>query len=122
MEAQTPSSEHWVESAPQTRSHTPSSVHSHTAASAAVSGSDHFMTNINNGVSSGTGGIINDKVSPPGINFSPGNFMLNVAANRERDTQQNSRYWSTNLLNTQILNVKYCVPGCNMHIIYYPSH
>ncbi|TRY61057.1 hypothetical protein TCAL_07968 [Tigriopus californicus] len=28
VEAQTPSSEHWVESAPQTRSHSPSSIHS----------------------------------------------------------------------------------------------
>jgi hypothetical protein len=47
LEAQTPGSEQWVESAPPTRSHTPSSVHSQTTASvAAPGGVDHFMTNI----------------------------------------------------------------------------
>ena len=88
LEAQTPGSEQWVESAPPTRSHTPSSVHSHTTGSVAAAGVDHFMTNINNGVVNG--GISNDKTSPPGINFPNGNFLLNVA--REREAQQNSRY------------------------------
>ena len=88
MEAQTPSSEHWMESAPQTRSHTPSSVHSHTPGSAAP-GADHFMTNINNGVPAGTIVANTDKTSPPGINLHSGNIWLNVP--RERETQQNSR-------------------------------
>ena len=51
LESQTPGSEQWVESAPPTRSHTPSSVHSHTTGSATAPGVDHFMTT-NGGVSS----------------------------------------------------------------------
>ena len=87
LEAQTPGSEQWVESAPPTRSHTPSSVHSHTTGSATAPGVDHFMTS--NGGVSGNISTTNDKASPNGINFANGNFLLNVA--REREAQQNSR-------------------------------
>jgi predicted RNA-binding Zn-ribbon protein involved in translation (DUF1610 family) len=87
LEAQTPGSEQWVESAPPTRSHTPSSVHSHTTGSAVTQGVDHFMTN-NGGTSSSVIATNNDKVSPNGINFPNSNFLLNVA--REREAQQNS--------------------------------
>jgi len=86
LEAQTPGSEQWVESAPPTRSHTPSSVHSHTTGSATAPGVDHFMTS--NGGVSGNISTTNDKASPNGINFANGNFLLNVA--REREAQQNS--------------------------------
>ena len=89
LEAQTPGSEQWVESAPPTRSHTPSSVHSHTTGSAVTQGVDHFMTN-NGGTSNSVIATNNDKVSPNGINFPNSNFLLNVA--REREAQQNSRY------------------------------
>ena len=91
LEAQTPGSEQWVESAPPTRSHTPSSVHSHTTGSAVTQGVDHFMTN-NGGTSSSVIATNNDKVSPNGINFPNSNFLLNVP--REREAQQNSRYCS----------------------------
>ena len=97
LEAQTPGSEQWVESAPPTRSHTPSSVHSHTTGSAVTQGVDHFMTN-NGGTSSSVIATNNDKVSPNGINFPNSNFLLNVA--REREAQQNSRY------------CYHCIKGC----------
>jgi len=43
-EAQTPSSEHWMESAPPTRSHTPSSIHSQHDVKPPHFSSEHFMS------------------------------------------------------------------------------
>merc|ERR1711981_217285 len=43
---------------------------------------------MNNGGVTSAIGTCNDKASPTGINFSNGNFLLNVA--REREAQQNS--------------------------------
>jgi len=52
-EAQTPSSEHWMESAPPTRSHTPSSIHSQHDVKPPHFSSEHFLS-----MSAGSG---NDK-------------------------------------------------------------
>lgn len=72
MEAQTPSSEHWVESAPPTRSHTPSSIHSqHDAKSHA----DHFVSDKSN-------------VTPTATNL--GNLLRSVEHERERQLLQNN--------------------------------
>lgn len=74
LEAQTPSSEHWMESAPATRSHTPSSIHSqHDVKPPQFV--EHFMTDKSNS-------------SPPTNNFT--GLLRSAERVREREMQTHS--------------------------------
>ena len=71
-DSHTSGSEHWAESAPPTRSHTPSSVHSQHDIKPQLASTEHFLA------------------AAHSANEKSGNFLLNVA-NRERESQLNSR-------------------------------
>ncbi len=83
MEAQTPSSEHWVESAPPTRSHTPSSVHSQHEVK---SHPDHFglSDKSNSSPPSAVAGLVAE-------NSNLGNLLRSVEHERERQLMHAAR-------------------------------
>ena len=82
-DAQTPSSEHWMESAPATRSHTPSSIHSQHDIKPPQFNTEHFLSMSN---STPNAGDKREHSTPVAAHTNNGfNGLLRGAEREQRD-------------------------------------
>lgn len=84
-DAQTPSSEHWMESAPPTRSHTPSSIHSQHDVKPPHFSSEHFLSMSNDKSHSAQQPISQPAMAHSNASFS--GLLRSVEREREREIQ-----------------------------------
>lgn len=105
-EAQTPSSEHWMESAPPTRSHSPSSIHSQQDVKPPHLSNEHFMSMSNNDKAA----VPATPVTAPAANGNPVGHVVNAhtssgfngllrSAEREREREMQNHQLARLVLN-----------------------